>query len=159
MAAEDLHLREATVEDLEALVRLEAACFPESWSPSALRAELTRLEGACFVADDLLTAAPQPLAYACFLVVAGEAELLRLAVDPGRRRGGVGRALLQEGLARLGRRGVSLCHLEVGAENHSAIAFYESFGFTLSGRRRGYYRDGIDALLYRLDPLGEAVLC
>lgn len=142
---EALHLRRATEDDLEALTRVEAACFAEPWSRGALRAEWHRVGG-----EFLVALSPGPVGYACFLVVAGEAELLRLAVVPEARLGGVGRALLREGLRRLEQRNVDVCHLEVGAENHGAIALYESVGFTLSGRRRGYYGPGEDALLYRL---------
>lgn len=64
----------------------------------------------------------------------GEAELLNLAVRPEARRRGVGRALL----ALLAGRKV---WLEVRASNAAAIRFYESQGFRVCGRRKGYYRD------------------
>jgi len=140
----ELRIRAAQGEDLETLTRLEAACFADPWSSSSLVVELARPKS-----EWLLALGPQPVGYAYFLVVAGEAELLRLAVEPTMRRGGVGRALLGEGLARLERRGETLCHLEVAAENHGAIILYENLGFHLVGRRRGYYRGGDDALLYR----------
>lgn len=139
-----LRIRVARREDLETLVQLEGACFADPWSPSSLAGELERPEN-----EWLLALGPEPVGYACFLTVAGEAELLRLAVEPTRRRGGVARALLSAGLARLERRGEGLCFLEVAAENRGAIALYESLDFALLGRRRGYYRDGGDALLYR----------
>lgn len=64
----------------------------------------------------------------------GEAELLNLAVRPEARRRGVGRALL----ALLAGRKV---WLEVRASNEAAIRFYESQGFRVCGRRKGYYRN------------------
>lgn len=138
-----LRIRPAQSADLESLTELEAECFPTPWSPSGLRTELTRPGG-----EFLLALAPRPVGYACFLVVAGEAELLRIGVGPSARRAGVGQALLREGLARLKRREVTLCHLEVAANNRGAIALYERLGFRQRGRRAGYYRDGVDALLF-----------
>ena len=82
-----------------------------------------------------------------------EAELLTLAVDPGQRRKGIGRACLAafEEVSRA--RGAGTAHLEVAADNAPAIALYEGSGYVRSGVRAGYYRtpDGrrIDALVYR----------
>jgi ribosomal-protein-alanine N-acetyltransferase len=44
-------------------------------------------------------------------------------------------------------RGAVAATLEVRSTNRSAIALYSSFGFGRAGRRRGYYRDGTDALI------------
>jgi ribosomal-protein-alanine acetyltransferase len=140
----DLRIRVMRCQDLQVLTQIEVACFADPWSSSSLSSELVRPES-----EWLLALEPQPVGYVGFLVVAGEAELLRLAVEPSMRRCGVGRALLSAGLTRLARCGQTLCHLEVAALNHRAIALYESLGFTLAGRRQGYYRSGDDALLYR----------
>lgn len=83
--------------------------------------------------------------------VAGEAELLTLAVDPALRRQGTGRALLAAFLNTAQARQADSAFLEVSAENAAAIALYDSAGFRPAGRRRGYYAapDGrrIDALV------------
>jgi len=70
-----------------------------------------------------------------------EIEILNVAVDPGLRRQGVGRALLRALLALPGRS----VFLEVRASNAAAQALYAGAGFTLNGRRRNYY-----------PPLGDA---
>jgi ribosomal-protein-alanine N-acetyltransferase len=80
----------------------------------------------------------------------GEAELLRVAVHPGSRRCGLARALIQEGLTRLERMDVQACFLEVRVDNTPAITLYESLGFAGIGLRRGYYRDGADAMVFVL---------
>lgn len=70
----------------------------------------------------------------------GEWELLNIAVDPAFRRRGAGRALVAALPA--GR-----VFIEVRESNRAALALYETSGFTVSGRRRGYYQfpmeDGI----------------
>ncbi len=79
----------------------------------------------------------------------GEAELLRVAVRPEARRSGLGRALLRESQARLEARGIRTLLLEVRVSNAPARALYEAEGWRGEGLRRGYYRDGEDAALYR----------
>jgi len=44
--------------------------------------------------------------------------------------------------------------LEVRASNAAAQALYTAAGFVADGRRPGYYPDGEDALLWRLDLVG-----
>jgi ribosomal-protein-alanine N-acetyltransferase len=71
-----------------------------------------------------------------------------VAVDPTRRRQGIARALLGGLLAEAQARDLRLVVLEVRPSNREAIALYESFGFRVTGRRRGYYYDtGEDALI------------
>ncbi|RPH56135.1 GNAT family N-acetyltransferase, partial [bacterium] len=80
-----------------------------------------------------------------------DAKLLRLGVAPEERRRGIARALVEDGFTRLRAAGVVACFLEVRANNEGAIALYEAIGFRRAGRRRSYYRDGTDALIYGLD--------
>ncbi|WP_372838507.1 GNAT family N-acetyltransferase [Phaeovulum sp.] len=92
-------------------------------------------------------------------VVAGEAELLTLAVAPQERRKGLGLALLAafDDAARAA--GADSGFLEVAAENAPARALYSAAGWREVGKRRGYYRlpDGgaDDALVLtrRYEPL------
>src|SRR5690606_39301837 len=58
------------------------------------------------------------------------------------QRLGVARALLQDGFARLAEAGVRRCFLEVADDNRAAQALYAGFGFSIVGRRPGYYGQG-----------------
>ncbi len=136
------------------LARLHARCFivPRPWG----EAEFARL-----LAD--------PLAFllvegdAGFLLgraVAGEAELLTLAVAPEARRRGLGQSLLARYLYQSRLRGAAYAFLEVAEDNSVARALYARAGFAEVGRRRGYFHapDGrrIDALVMRRDlPQGQ----
>ncbi len=71
--------------------------------------------------------------------VAGEAELLTIAVAPEARRRGLGRKLVSRFVYQAHLRAAERAFLEVAADNTAAIALYESAGFTAVGRRRGYY--------------------
>jgi len=141
-------VRPARAEDLERITRLEDAAFEDSWPLDLLAYELPHPRAFLLVAsrgDD----APLP-GYVLFHRVAGEAELLRLAVDPPERRRGIGRLLVERGLERLRRENVQVCFLEVRMDNEPAIELYKRMGFERVGRRRGYYRDGTDALILSL---------
>lgn len=130
-----------------ALAALHARCFttPRPWS----EAEFAELLGTPFTF--LLTA---PSGFLLGRVIAGEAELLTVAVAPEARRLGSGRALLA-GFAQAARaRGADSAFLEVAEDNAPARALYAAAGWAEAGRRRGYYHtpDGrrIDALVLTL---------
>lgn len=126
------------------LARLHARCFttPAPWSAA---------DFAGFLADPLCFLICAPQGFALGRAVAGEAELLTIAVDPDARRQGTGRALLDALLAAAQTRGAEMLFLEVSAENPAAIALYRAAGLRETGRRRGYYRtpqgQRIDALV------------
>jgi ribosomal-protein-alanine acetyltransferase len=79
--------------------------------------------------------------------VAGEAEILNLAVLVAKRRRGEGGALLKAAMDELRARHVSRVFLEVRESNEAATAFYEKQGFSKTGRRAGYYRDPDEAAI------------
>jgi len=141
-------VRPARAEDLESVARLEEASFKDSWPLDMLAFELTHPGSLVLVASR--GEADPPAGYAAFRHAVGEAELLRLAVFPEARRHGIARALVAEGLQRLLREGVQACFLEVRRDNEPAIALYQALGFARIGERRGYYRDGTDALRFVL---------
>jgi ribosomal-protein-alanine N-acetyltransferase len=86
------------------------------------------------------------IGFALSRVVAGEAELLLLAVTRSAQGRGVGRLLLDRFTLDAGTRGAGRLHLEVREGNH-AVKLYTSAGFTEVGRRRNYY-SGRDGQLY-----------
>lgn len=86
-------------------------------------------------------------------IIAGEVELLTIAVAPCCRRQGVGRALLTRFHRAASLRDGTEVFLDVDAENRAARALYARFQYIETGRRPKYYRhpDGhrSDALLLR----------
>ena len=92
--------------------------------------------------------------FALTRTLAGESELLTLAVAPAAHRQGHGRALLRDWLDSLPP-DTERAFLEVAADNHAAIALYENMGFTQIARRRGYYAriggPSVDAHIMALD--------
>lgn len=128
-------------------------------------AELAALHRRCFTAprpyteDEFAALLAGAGTYLCLAqagfalgrAVAGEAELLTLAVAPERRRQGTGAALLDRFETEARGRGAAIAFLEVGADNAAARALYARAGYAEVGRRRGYYRaaDGtqVDAMI------------
>jgi ribosomal-protein-alanine N-acetyltransferase len=88
-------------------------------------------------------------------MVAGEAEILSIAVNASYRGRGLSRNLLLTHLGHLAGRGVRTVFLEVEENNQPARRLYERAGFGIAGRRERYYRqpDGeqLNALLMRRD--------
>jgi len=87
--------------------------------------------------------------------IAGEAEILTLAVDPAFRRRGLAGALVEGAAAVALSLDAEALFLEVAEDNAAAIALYADAGFAEVGRRRGYYARPadmrIDALVMRRD--------
>ena len=117
-----------------ALARLHAACFtlPRPWT----EAEFTDLLSRSGVF--LLT---NPGGFVLGRVVADEAELLTLAVDPAARRQGHGHNLLTAFEDAAARCGAGAAFLEVASANAPARALYARRGWVEAGLRRGYYRE------------------
>ena len=68
--------------------------------------------------------------------VAGEGEIIDVAVAEAQRRRGIGRALVRRFCAEYGRLAT---HLEVAEDNLAARRLYADLGFRESGRRAHYY--------------------
>lgn len=136
------------------MAALHARCFttPRPWSAA---------EFAALAADPLCFFSTTPQGLLVGRAVAGEAELLTLAVAPEARRAGAGRRLLAAFLTEAAARAAATAFLEVAEDNAAAIALYTAGGFAVTGRRPRYYRrpDGtpLDALVMArgLDPQGN----
>ena len=145
-------LRPVEADDLPAVARLHALCFPEdSWDEKALGELLAMAGGSGHLVED--SEEGRPLGLIMDLILAADAEILTLAVTPDCRRQGIGRALLADLFERAWRGGARSIGLEVAADNAPARELYESCGFAPQGRRRGYYQrrgsGSVDALLFR----------
>ncbi len=143
-----MKLRLADAEDAMAMAAVHAEAFDVPWPPEAF---IGLLAGPGVFA----VAATNGALAALILMraVAGEAEVLTLAVGPSHRRRGVARALLASGLAIAAELGAESAFLEVAADNPAAIALYRGEGFEAVGSRAGYYQraagPAADALVLR----------
>ena len=111
--------------------------FGEAWTRSQCAGILPMTGVSLMLARD--NGSPQPLGFALFRTVGGEAELLLLAVDPDHQGRGIGRLLLEEFVERARGAGSSRVHLEV-RDGNPAVEMYRRAGFEPAGRRQKYYR-------------------
>jgi ribosomal-protein-alanine acetyltransferase len=145
---------ELSDEYLSQAMELEAAWVAGSgrWiTPAEDLSDPSRL---CLIAVDGPTSAASAsrpgslVGYLAARLDSGELQILGMAVGPGFRRQGIGRALVNAALIRARSSGVSRASLEVRERNIPARRLYQSAGFVALGRRRGYYEDtGEDAVL------------
>jgi ribosomal-protein-alanine N-acetyltransferase len=143
-----VNLRLASRADAAALAGVHAAAFEAPWTDAEILRFAEDPGGFALAAED----ADALAGFILCRVVAGEAEILTLAVRPDSRRRGAASALV-EAAAALAARTASAMFLEVADDNAGAIALYERTGFRAVGRRAGYYaRAGaaaVDALVMR----------
>lgn len=135
--------------DLDEVVAVEQQAFAADppWSVEQLWAELAGMPDARHY---VVARGPSTLdGYAGLAVGPDTADVMTLAVRAGRRRRGIGAALLDELLAEAARRGLREVLLEVRADNEPALRLYARAGFEQVARRRGYYPDGTDGLVLR----------
>lgn len=150
LAGRHLQVRPMAAADAEAMAALERDCFAgaahEPWSASMFLEELDPNAPAArlwWVAHDN----GELIGFAGGMVVDKDIEILDVAVSRAHRREGIARKLLSHVSYDAQMLGCTTASLEVEADNEAAIALYGSLGFGEAGRRRGYYADGVDALV------------
>ena len=84
--------------------------------------------------------------------VLDECTIFNIGVLPEHRRKGLGKLLIDELINEAKKRDFAFITLEVRSENIPAYKLYEKAGFTLCGKRKGYYKNpDDDALIYTLN--------
>lgn len=142
-------IRAAGIEDLEALLALEAAFPGDRLSRRAIRHHL-RSPLALLLVDD--GAGGHGLAGYVLLLRRRDSRWWRLysLVRSSGAPSGTGRRLLEAALAGAVAAGASGVRLEVRDDNTAAIRLYTDLGFALCGVIDGYYEDGARARRMRL---------
>ncbi len=158
-----LKLRLMEPADLTAVAVLEARSKQDPWSLALFAGEFDVSPQArhWLVAVRPETpgdgASAQIVGFAGVMLVADEAHVLNIVVDPRLQGTGIGRVLLSQLLLDAVDKGAASATLEVRADNAAALALYDRVGFEKSGTRPRYYGDGSDAVimwvhrLYRSD--------
>ena len=155
MRMSGITIRRAMAYDLPRMYEIEKECFSVPWSSDGIAAA---------VVSDVVTTLCAELSgelagYGMIAAVCDESELLNLAVTPGLRRRGAGKALLTALLSDAAGRGAAITYLEVRESNGAARALYEKFGFSAVGRRKNYYTSPTeDALIMakKLEQSGDS---
>lgn len=152
------------LDDVPEVMAIERESFPLPWPERAYRYELLQNQNSHYVVlrptsepDAGLwwhglrrvwrgNTRPKIIGYGGFWMIAGEAHISTIAVDPTWRRRGLGELLLWEMLNRAVPLEAFEATLEVRVSNQVAQNLYRKYGFEQVGRRRRYYQDnGEDA--------------
>lgn len=142
-------LRDATTNDIDALLALERACYPSevAWGRAEYRPLLAH--GVCLVdeVDGTIVGFIGAFTHRGWSV----GNVATVNVRPDARRRGVGARLLAACEARLREAGMLRVLLEVNVANADAIRLYERAGYARLRRIADYYAEGYaekDAFAY-----------
>jgi ribosomal-protein-alanine N-acetyltransferase len=145
----EIEFRPYRAADLDAICAIERRTFPLPWTRDQIADLLAHSAGIGWVAS-FSTAGVA--GYAIGWVAADEAELADLAVAEEFRGRGLGSGLVHAFAREAGVRGARRMYLEVRASNAGAKRLYERLGFSVVGRRTGYYqRPREDAIAMGVD--------
>lgn len=128
-------IRLMTREDIPEVAAIEKLCFSQPWSEKGFAEGLDA--SAVFLAAE---EDGRTIGYIGMYVSAPEGEITNVAVMPGYRGKGIGKALVDAVKHWAADHGVTRIVLEVRESNVSAIHVYESAGFVKLGIRKNFYQ-------------------
>lgn len=144
-----LNVSEATIEDVNILADIEKTVFEYDLISIKQMRYLIKSSTAMVVKAQL----PDDTTVGYMVLLRrSNSSILRLysiGVLQEYRNSGAGRHLLQSAEQLCDNTGCDALHLEVQMQNKEALVFYLAAGFSLYGRKNGYYTDGSTALLLR----------
>jgi ribosomal-protein-alanine N-acetyltransferase len=142
-------LREMDAADIPAVHELECRLFPvDAWPLQMFRDELAQTETRRYLVAEL---DGDIVGYAGLMCIEPISDVQTIAVVPEQEGRGIGSALLTELIRESRRRHAEDMLLEVRADNPRAQQLYRRFGFEQIHVRPRYYRDGVNALIMRLE--------
>jgi ribosomal-protein-alanine N-acetyltransferase len=139
-------IRLASVKDIDDILAIETAQFPEPWTRGMLLEELRNTETRRYT---VAVENKHVVGYlGLMFVMDDEMHINTIGVVPGNERRGIANSLMIEGISAATARGVERATLEVAVSNKPAQDLYRKFGFAPVGVRRNYYeKSGEDALV------------
>jgi len=138
-------IRDATAEDINQILEIEAYCYENPWPREAFEEEIENNElGVGVVAED------DGIIVGFFtgLAVAGELQLHNIAVHPDYRGQGIARALMETVDQHCADLNCNRVLLEVRKDNEIANRLYLSLGYEEASDRKNYHGSSAEANLY-----------
>jgi len=138
----NMTIRVGSIDDVEAVYRLNKDVFSEYWSRPSLYSSLES-------GYDLLLCEfhGEVIAYLLSLAVLDEIQIMQIAVSSSHRRLGLASRMTETLIASA--RHIQIITLEVRLSNHAAKACYDRLGFQEVGYRKKYYAPDVSG--YRED--------
>lgn len=151
--APGITVREMTIDDVPAVSALEQRLFPvDAWPLHMFFDELSQPETRRYL---VAQGSDGIVGYAGLMCIEPIADVQTIAVVPEYEGRGIGSWLLTSLIEEARRRRAADVLLEVRADNPRAQQLYRRFGFEQIHIRPRYYRDGVDALIMRLQLNGS----
>src|SRR5258708_36828187 len=138
-------VRPAALEDLAAIRALEIENPSAAHWPESAYLEIFSSGAPARIALVLEDESGSTCGFAIARLAGGDCELENIAVAPGSQRRGLGTLLLGSLIAAVRLRKAQSVFLEVRDSNAAARALYEGCGFSVTGRRAGYYSGPAEA--------------
>lgn len=121
--------------DIPQICILEQQCFSDNWKEAMISEAIKQQWDTFFVLENNGRAA----GYCNIRILAGEGEILRIAVAKEERGKGYGKKLMETMVDFARAQGVADIFLEVRAGNKAAINLYKTYGFRNEAVRKAYY--------------------
>ena len=130
-------IRRMTAADINIVKELARELFKDEWSQETWLTEINNNISYYSV----LEINNEIVGYAGYWLVAGEAQIIRIAVASKLQGRGLGNLLVSDMIERAMSQGALAVSLEVRESNIAARKVYEKNGFVESGIRPNYYQD------------------
>ncbi len=139
-----LEISRMTLDDIPAVLKIEALSFVSAWPTNAFLNELRDNKLAYYFVGRL---DGRIVAYGGIWVILEDSHVTTIAVHPDVRGQRLGEELLVHLLDEAIERDASWITLEVRESNEVAQKLYRKYGFTIVSTRRGYYSDNDESAL------------
>lgn len=151
LPAAELTIRPMVADDLDGVLEMERAIYPQPWSRPIFVDEL-RQPGRVYA---VVLADRNLVGYGGVMLVGDDAHVTTLAVDPAARRYRIGTRLMLHLVERVLEMGARHLTLEVRMSNRGAQRLYSRFGMAPVGVRKAYYVDEDALIMWATDIDGE----
>ncbi len=120
--------------------QIEKECLETAWSASQIASVPENAFYMVAVDNSRI------LGCASVYCIAGEGQIMNIAVSKSHRKKGIGKGLMDELEKEAIKRNCEFISLEVAVDNITAVALYKKCGYAQVGLRKGFYK-GIDAII------------
>lgn len=143
----EVKIRRFKPSDLERVLSIERMSFPTPWSRVSFKRVHLANPNRFIVAE----IGSKVVGYGIWQLKRTLGHLLNLSVDERHRKKGIGSTLLKTIEQKMTEKEAEYCQLEVRAGNFTARKFCLNRGYEKVERKRGYYPDGVDAIIMKKD--------
>ncbi|MEK5078374.1 ribosomal protein S18-alanine N-acetyltransferase [Solibacillus sp. FSL W7-1436] len=131
--------RRMTIDDVQAIHKIELATFPVPWTLDSFYYEMTENQYAHYLVAENENG--EIIGFCGIWLVIDAAQITNVAVVQSVRGQGIGETLMREAMRVAKEANMDVMSLEVRVTNTVAQNLYRKLGFQDGGLRKGYYTD------------------